>query len=107
MRAVIVDDERLARVELFRLLEAHRSVEVVGEARNIQEARALILDLKPELIFLDIQMPGGTGFDLLEQLDVVPLVIFTTAFEQWAIRAFEVNALDYLQKPIAPERSRR
>jgi two-component system LytT family response regulator len=104
LTALIVDDERLARVELRRLLEAHPEIEVAGEARNGEEAAALIGKLAPDLVFLDIQMPGMTGFELLEQLDDVPQVIFTTAYDAYALRAFEVNALDYLLKPIAPAR---
>jgi DNA-binding LytR/AlgR family response regulator len=104
MKALVVDDEPLARRELRRLLAAFPSVEVVGEAGNIDEARASIEDLKPEVVFLDIQMPGGTGFDLLAQLDRVPRIVFTTAYDQYAVKAFEVNALDYLLKPIEPER---
>jgi two-component system LytT family response regulator len=104
MTAIIVDDERLARLELRRLLAAHPEIEVAGEARNAEEALALIRRVAPDLIFLDIEMPGTSGFDLLEKLDEVPQVIFTTAFDQYAIRAFEVNALDYLLKPIAPDR---
>ena len=104
MKALIIDDERLARLELRRLLAAHPEVEIAGEARSGTEALAMIADLAPDLIFLDIQMPGMTGFELLESLDDVPQVIFTTAYDQYAIRAFEVNALDYLLKPIAPER---
>lgn len=104
MRALIIDDERLARVELARLLAQHPEVEIAGEARNGEEARELIQRLAPDLVFLDIQMPGMTGFEVLEQLDDVPSVIFTTAYDQYAIRAFEVSALDYLLKPIAPAR---
>lgn len=104
MRAIIVDDERLARVELRRLLAAHPDVEISGEARNVSEAETLVSEHTPDLLFLDIHMPGGTGFDLLERLDDAPRVIFTTAFDEYAVRAFEVNALDYLLKPIAPER---
>jgi two-component system LytT family response regulator len=104
MKALIIDDERLARLELCRLLAAHPEVEIAGEARSGTEATAMIADLAPDLIFLDIQMPGMTGFELLESLDEAPQVIFTTAYDQYAIRAFEVNALDYLLKPIAPER---
>jgi two-component system LytT family response regulator len=105
MIALIVDDERLARVELRRLLKAHPEVEIAGEARNGEEALTLIGELSPDLLFLDIQMPGMTGFDLLGRLeDDVPQVIFTTAYDEHAIKAFEVNALDYLLKPIAPER---
>jgi two-component system, LytTR family, response regulator len=104
MRAVVVDDEPLARRELRRLLDAHPWVEVIGEAGNIDEARARIEALSPDIVFLDIQMPGGTGFDLLTRLDRVPRVIFTTAYDQYAVKAFDVNALDYLLKPIETER---
>jgi two-component system LytT family response regulator len=104
MKAVIVDDERLARVELRRLLRAHPEIEVVGEARTGNEAIALLRGTMADVLFLDIQMPGMTGFDVLEALEDVPQVIFTTAFDQYAIRAFDVNALDYLTKPIAPAR---
>jgi two-component system, LytTR family, response regulator len=104
MKALIVDDERLARKELIKLLEEHPSIEVVGEAMNAEEALQLVNDLNPDLLFLDIQMPGKTGFQLLEELDAVPLVVFTTAYDEYALKAFEVNALDYLLKPIQPER---
>jgi two-component system LytT family response regulator len=104
MKALIVDDERLARVELRRLLGAHPEVEIVGEARDGNEACDLVRKLSPDLLFLDIQMPGMTGFEVLESLDDVPQVIFTTAYDEYAIKAFEVNALDYLMKPIAPAR---
>jgi len=102
MKALIVDDERLGRAELRRLLEPHAEVEIVGEARDAEEALAQIEQLQPDLLFLDIQMPGRSGFELLEQLDRVPLVIFTTAYDEYALRAFEVNALDYLLKPVSP-----
>lgn len=104
MRALIVDDERLARKELMNLLEEHPMIEVVGEAMNVEEAYQMINELNPDLLFLDIQMPGKTGFQLLEMLDSVPLVVFTTAYDEFALKAFEVNALDYLLKPIQPER---
>jgi len=104
MRALIVDDERLARKELIKLLEEHPSIEVVGEAMNADEAEQMIIELNPDLLFLDIQMPGRTGFQLLESLDSAPLVVFTTAYDEFALKAFEVNALDYLLKPIQPER---
>src|SRR5687768_12120915 len=104
MRALIVDDERLARKELMKLLEDHPMIEVVGEAVNAEEAYKMIEELNPDLLFLDIQMPGRTGFQLLESLDTVPLVVFTTAYDEFALKAFEVNALDYLLKPIQPER---
>jgi two-component system LytT family response regulator len=104
MKALVVDDEPLARRELRRLLDAFQWIKVVGEAGNIDEARASIAELSPDVVFLDIQMPGGTGFDLLAQLDRVPRIVFTTAYDQYAVKAFEVNALDYLLKPIEPER---
>ncbi|MCB0492005.1 MAG: response regulator transcription factor [Cyclobacteriaceae bacterium] len=104
MRALIVDDERLARKELIKLLEEHPSIEVVGEAMNADEAEQMVNELNPDLLFLDIQMPGRTGFQLLESLDSAPLVVFTTAYDEFALRAFEVNALDYVLKPIHPER---
>lgn len=104
MKALIVDDERLARKELASLLQLHKDIEIVGEATNVEEALDQITKLNPDLIFLDIQMPGESGFDLLEKLEKVPDVIFTTAFDEFATKAFEVNALDYLLKPIQPER---
>ncbi len=104
MRALIVDDERLARKELMKLLEEHPSIEIVGEAMNADEAYNMINELNPDLLFLDIQMPDKTGFQLLETLDAAPLVVFTTAYDEFALKAFEVNALDYLLKPIQAER---
>lgn len=104
MRAMVVDDEVLARRELRRLLLDFAWLEIVGEAANVDEAAARIETLSPDLLFLDIKMPGGSGFDLLARLERVPRVIFTTAHDQHAVRAFEVNALDYLLKPIEPER---
>jgi two-component system LytT family response regulator len=104
MKALIVDDEPLARRELRRLLATHPRVQVIGEAGNVDEARDSIERLFPDLVFLDIQMPGGTGFDLLTQLERVPRIVFTTAYDQYAVKAFDVNALDYLLKPIEPER---
>jgi two-component system LytT family response regulator len=104
MRAIIVDDEPPARRELRRLLSEFPWLEIAGECGNIAEAAAKIEALSPELLFLDIQMPGGSGFDLLTRLEHVPQVIFTTAHDEHAVRAFEVNALDYLLKPIDPAR---
>lgn len=104
MKVLIIDDERLARNELRRMLKSFPEIEIAGEARNADEAHEQILRLHPDLIFLDIQMPKYDGFQLLERLDEVPLVIFTTAFDNYALKAFEVSALDYLQKPITPER---
>ncbi|CAM3767435.1 LytR/AlgR family response regulator transcription factor [Aquirufa aurantiipilula] len=101
MNAIIIDDERLARNELKRLLENFPHIQVIGEAANTDEAGALIEELHPDVIFLDIQMPGKTGFEWLEEWDgYLPEVIFTTAFDEYALKAFEVNALDYVLKPI-------
>jgi two-component system, LytTR family, response regulator len=107
LRALIVDDERLARNELCRLLASHPGIEIAGEAANAKEARKAIADLEPDLLFLDVEMPGETGFDLLASLDSVPLVVFTTAYDEYALRAFDVSALDYLVKPIEPRRLAR
>ncbi len=104
MRAIVIDDERLARKELITLLNQLESVEVVGEAVNVDDAKEKIDQLNPDVIFLDIQMPEKTGFELLEELDNVPHVIFTTAYDEYALKAFQVNALDYLLKPIEPKR---
>lgn len=104
MNALIVDDERLARKELINLLSEHPQIEILGEAINADDAYKKIIEMKPDLLFLDIQMPGKSGFDLLEMLDAVPKVIFTTAYDEFALKAFEVNALDYVLKPIQPER---
>ena len=105
MRALIIDDEPPARHELRQLLSAHPEIEVVGEAGNVREAANLMEVLSPEMLFLDIRMPGGTGFDLLESLmPPHPRVIFTTAYDQFALKAFELNALDYLLKPVEPAR---
>jgi two-component system LytT family response regulator len=103
-RALVIDDERLARKDLIALLGAHDQVTVVGEADDVPTAAKAIQMLNPDVIFLDIQMPGDSGFDLLEKTDVEAHVIFVTAFDEYAIRAFEVNALDYLLKPVNPER---
>jgi two-component system LytT family response regulator len=105
MTALLIDDSRLARTELRHLLQAFPEVEVVGEARHADEARALIQELRPDVLFLDIHMPGQTGFDLLASLEgPAPQVIFTTAYDQYALKAFEVNALDYLLKPVSESR---
>ena len=102
--AIIIDDERLARNELKKMLAVHPEIEIIGEAVNADEGLRLINEFNPDLIFLDVQMPVKTGFDLLEELEKVPTVVFTTAYDEYAIRAFEVNALDYLLKPIDPKR---
>ncbi len=103
-KAIIIDDERLARNELKKLLGEYPEIEVVDEAANVDEGIQKIELHNPDLIFLDIQMPGKTGFDLLRELNRTPEVIFTTAYDEYALRAFEVNALDYLLKPIEPKR---
>jgi len=102
--AIIIDDERLARNELKKMLAHHPEIEIIGEAANADEGLRLINEMNPDLIFLDVQMPVKTGFDLLQELEKLPTVIFTTAYDEYAIRAFEVNALDYLLKPIDPKR---
>src|SRR5438128_9590620 len=104
MKAIIIDDERLARAELRKLLQDFPEVEVVDEAANADEGISKIESQNPDLIFLDIQMPGKTGFDMLSTLERTPNVIFTTAYDEFALKAFEVNALDYLLKPIEPKR---
>src|SRR4030095_3535720 len=101
---IIVDDERLAREEVKRSLASYPEFEIVGEAKNYDEAKKQIEALKPDLVFLDIQMPGRSGFDLLESLDEVPGVVFTTAFNEYAVKAFDIDALDYLVKPLRKER---
>ena len=107
MKALLVDDERLARSELRRLLRAHPQIDIVGEAGNAEEAEEKIRALRPELIFLDVQMPGRTGFELCADLPDAPRIIFTTAFDQYALKAFEFGAVDYLLKPIEPARLAR
>ena len=104
MNVLLVDDERLARAELRRLLAAHADVEVVGEAATSEEAVAAITTLRPDLVLLDIELAGTTGFHVLEHLDWVPAVVFVTAYDQYAVRAFEVSAFDYLLKPVEPLR---
>jgi two-component system LytT family response regulator len=105
MKVLLVDDERLARNELRRLLAAHADLEIVGEAVDVEDALAKVGVLRPELIFLDVQMPGADGFSLLERLEPpLPQVIFTTAYDEFAVKAFEFSALDYLLKPVDPNR---
>ena len=103
-KAILIDDERLARTELRKLLSEFPEIEIVAEAANANEGIERIEEFNPDLIFLDIQMPGKTGFEMLAELNKVPFVIFTTAYDEYALRAFEVNALDYLLKPIEPKR---
>jgi len=103
-KVIIIDDERLARVELKQLLRAFAELEVVAEAANVEEGIQVIKQHQPDLIFLDIEMPEQSGFDLLEEIEATPQIIFTTAYSEYAIKAFEFNALDYLLKPIQEER---
>ena len=103
-KTIIIDDERLAREEVKRALQKHKEFEIIGEASYADEAIKLIEDLQPDILFLDIHMPGKSGFDLLEELTNVPDVVFTTAYDQYAVKAFEMNALDYLVKPLRDER---
>jgi two-component system LytT family response regulator len=103
-KTIIIDDERLAREEVKRALSNYPEFVVLGEAANVDEAIVLIEKEHPDLIFLDIHMPEKSGFDLLEELTVVPEVVFTTAYDQYAVKAFEVNAIDYLVKPLRDER---
>lgn len=107
LRVLIVDDEELARARVRRLLSAHLHIEVVGEASGLLEAVAAYNSLRPDLIFLDIEMPDGRGFELFDRCEVGCPVIFVTAYDQHAVRAFEVNALDYLLKPIEANRLRQ
>jgi two-component system LytT family response regulator len=104
MKAIIIDDERLARQELKGLLANFKEIEVVGECSNAEEGKLKIEELKPDVIFLDIQMPGKSGLELIEEISALPEVVFVTAYDEYALRAFEVNALDYLLKPIQPNR---
>jgi two-component system LytT family response regulator len=105
MKTLLIDDERLARNELRRLLAAHPDIEIAGEAVDVDDAVQKVAELKPGLLFLDVQMPGADGFSLLERLEPpLPAVIFTTAYDEFAVKAFEFNALDYLLKPVDPNR---
>jgi two-component system LytT family response regulator len=104
-RSIIIEDETLARERLKLLLQKHRDViDIVAEAANGKEGLEVISSHHPDLIFLDIQMPGLTGFEMLQELEEIPLVIFTTAYDEFALKAFDTNAIDYLLKPIVPER---
>lgn len=105
--ALIVDDERLARKDICSMLSEFENIKIVGESEDVPSAVKAIQELNPDVIFLDIQMPGESGFDLLNKIDVEAKIIFITAFDEYAIRAFEINALDYLLKPVNPERLRR
>lgn len=102
IKALITEDSRLARQELKILLNDYQQIEVIGEASSAEQALALITELSPNVLFLDIHLPGKNGFEILQELDHVPIVIFTTAFDQYALQAFEYNTIDYLLKPIVP-----
>ncbi|MBX3279249.1 MAG: response regulator transcription factor [Acidobacteria bacterium] len=104
MRTLIIDDEASARARLRRLLAAHAEIELVGEAFDGLEATLEIEQLKPDLVFLDVQMPGRDGFEVLRALRSPPLIIFATAYDEYALAAFEANAVGYLLKPVARER---
>jgi two-component system, LytTR family, response regulator len=104
MKTIVIDDERLARKELISLLSKFDEIEILAECSNSDEAIKAIELHNPELIFLDIQMPGKNGFEMLEELESVPRVIFVTAYDEYALKAFEVNALDYLLKPVEEDR---
>lgn len=103
-KTLVIDDERLAREELKSILKSYSEIEVIGEAQNGEEGVKMIKELDPDLVFLDVNMPGLTGFEMLKKLDEIPYVIFVTAYDEFAIKAFEVNALDYLLKPIDQDR---
>ncbi len=104
LRAIIVDDEAPARIVLRQLLQAHPNVKLVGEANSAASAVELYTDLRPDVVFLDVQMPAGDGFSILSKLQPIPAIIFVTAYDEYAVRAFEVNAIDYLLKPVRAER---
>jgi two-component system LytT family response regulator len=104
MKTLIIDDERLARKELIQLLSKYPEIQIDGECSNGEEALQMIEQLQPDLIFLDVQMPGMTGFELIEKLESVPHVIFVTAYDDYALKAFEVNAMDYVLKPVEEDR---
>ena len=104
MKTILVDDERLARKELSGLLSAYNDIEIIAEIGNAEEAIEAIEREKPDVLFLDIQMPGYTGFELLNEIHFTPIVVFVTAYDEYALKAFEVNALDYLLKPIETNR---
>jgi two-component system LytT family response regulator len=104
LRAIIVDDEEPARHVMRQLLVAHPNVKLVGEASSASAAVELFMDVRPDVVFLDVQMPFGDGFSILPKLQPIPAIIFVTAYDEYAVRAFEVNAIDYLLKPVREER---
>jgi two-component system LytT family response regulator len=103
-KTLIIEDERLAREELKLLLKDYLEIEIVDEAKNGEEGLQKIKEHKPDLLFLDVSMPGMTGFEMLKHLEEIPRVIFVTAYDEYALKAFEVNALDYILKPVDPDR---
>ena len=103
-KTIVIDDERLAREELKNVLSDFPEIKIIGEAQNGDEGIERIIELKPDLIFLDISMPGMSGFEMLKRLEEIPYVIFVTAYDEYALKAFEVDALDYIMKPVDPER---
>jgi two-component system LytT family response regulator len=103
-KTLIIEDERLAREELKLLLKDYLEIEIIGEAKNGEEGLQKIKEHKPDLLFLDVSMPGMTGFEMLKHLEEIPRVIFITAYDEYALKAFEVNALDYILKPVDPDR---
>jgi two-component system LytT family response regulator len=105
-KTLLIEDERLAREELKSLLKDYLEIDIIGEAKNGEEGIALIKEHNPDLVFLDINMPGMNGFEMLKQIEDLPRVIFVTAYDEYALKAFEVNALDYILKPVDPERLR-
>lgn len=107
IKALIIDDEKLARSRLKRMLAKYETIEILGEAQNGQEGLELVQKLQPDLIFLDIKMPLLSGFEMLSRLRPSPYIIFTTAYDQFALQAFEENTVDYLLKPIADEKLER
>src|SRR5438067_145283 len=107
IRTLLVDDEEPARIALRRALAGATDMEVIGEAANGIEAIEMIGELRPDLVFLDIEMPGFDGFEVVQQLSEPPVIVFATAYDEYAVRAFEANAIDYLLKPVQPERLER
>jgi len=107
LSAIVIDDERLARLTLKKDLEKFPEIIIAGEASNITTAKSLIEQINPDLLFLDIQLSDGSGFDLLNQIDYAGRIIFVTAYDEYAIRAFEINAVDYLLKPISSKRLKK
>jgi two-component system LytT family response regulator len=103
-KTIIIDDERLARAELKSILNEYTEIDVIDEAQNGDEGIEKIKSLQPDLIFLDVNMPGMTGFEMLKKLDSIPHVIFVTAYDEFALKAFEVNALNYILKPVDVDR---